>query len=150
MKNEFSIWARWLKRNSLDDIKFPGVYAIALSDKNINGTAFSWRPEIIYVGMTNAKGGLKFRLYQFDNTIKGKDGHGGGLRVRFKYPNYEDLAPQLYVSVCPYECNVKPDCPTALRIMGEVKKQENECLAIFVEKFNQLPEFNDKECSPKK
>ncbi len=150
MKKEFSTWVRWLKRNSLDGIEFPGVYAIARSDKNMDGTAFSWRREIVYVGMTNAKGGLKSRLQQFDNTIKGKDGHGGGQRVHFKYPNYENLTPQLYVSVCPYECDVKSNRPDDLRVMGEVLKQEYECFAIFAETFNQLPEFNDKKLSPKK
>ena len=150
MMTLFSQWIKWTKRNDLLQLQYPGVYAIALSDKNIDGKPFSWRLEIIYVGMTNAKGGLKSRLQQFDNTIKGKEGHGGGRRVRFKYPNYEDLAPQLYVSVCPYECNVESKDPTDLRIMGEVAKQEYECFAIFAETFNQLPEFNDKKRSPKK
>ena len=61
----------------LDHLQFPGVYALVFSDCDISGTAFSWRTEVIYVGMTNAKGGLKSRLQQFDNTIKGGDGHGG-------------------------------------------------------------------------
>jgi len=150
MKKGFSKWARWQERDTLDNIKFPGVYAITLSDKDISGKAFSWRREIIYVGMTNAQGGLKSRLQQFDNTIKGKEGHGGGKRVRFKYRNYKKLSPRLYVSVCPYKCNVKSNLPVDLRIMGDVAKLEYECLAVFVEKFERLPEFNDKERSPKK
>jgi len=149
-KNIFSTWARWPKRNGLDGIEFPGVYAIALSNKNIDGTAFSWRPEIIYVGMTNAKGGLKSRLQQFDNTIKGKDGHGGAKRVHFKHPYYSKLAPILYVSVCPHECNVQLKDPMNLRIMGDVAKFEYECFAVFVEHLGKLPEFNDKKRSPKK
>jgi hypothetical protein len=150
MKNRFSKWARWQERNSLYGIKFPGVYAIALSDKNIDSKAFSWIPEIIYVGMTNAQGGLKSRLQQFDNTVNGKEGHGGGHRVRFKHTDYQKLTPRLYVSVWPHECDVKSNLPADLRIMGDVLKLEYECFAAFVEKFGQMPEFNDKKNSPKK
>ncbi len=150
MKDRFSDWAKWSNRNELQGIQLPGVYAIALSDKDISGNTFSWRREVIYVGMTNAKGGLKSRLQQFDNTIRGGDGHGGAQRVRHKHPNYKKLIPWLYISVCPRECNVLSNDPTNLRVMGEVAKQEYDCLAQFVETFGQLPEFNDKKRSPKK
>jgi hypothetical protein len=50
---------------------------LAYTTRNIAGKHFSWRKEIIYVGMTNAIAGLKGRLKQFDNTILGKIGHGG-------------------------------------------------------------------------
>ena len=149
MKDAFSNWARWSERNSLDRLQFPGVYVIVLSDPDISGAAFSWRPEVIYVGMTNSKGGLKSRLQQFDNTIMGGNGHGGGHRVRFKHPDYGTLAPRLYVSVWPHECNVESNRPVDLRIMGDVVKLEYECLAVFVETFDRLPEFNDKKRSPK-
>jgi hypothetical protein len=149
-KNRFSNWARWSNRNSLDRLQFPGVYAIVISDSDISNTAFSWRPEVIYVGMTNAKGGLKSRLQQFDNTIKGGDGHGGAHRVRFKHPDYANLVSGLYVSVCPHECNVESNQPVDLRIMGDVAKHEYECFAVFAEAFDRLPEFNDKKKSPKK
>jgi hypothetical protein len=155
MMNGFSEWSKWSNRNGLDRLHFPGVYAIALSDSDIAETAFSWRREVIYVGMTNAKGGLKSRLQQFDNTIEGGYGHGGGNRVRFKYPDYDTLAPKLYVSVHPHECNVKWNLPVKLRIMGDVAKHEYECLALFAETCYtetcyRLPEFNDKKRSPKK
>jgi len=79
----FSQWSRCQDRNTLPDLQYPGVYAIALSNDDISGKPFSWRPEIIYFGMTNSKGGLKSRLRQFENTIIGKNGHGGAHRVRF-------------------------------------------------------------------
>jgi len=150
MKTSFSPWAKWTGRNSLSQLGFSGVYAIALSNKDISGMPFSWRSEIIYIGMTNAKGGLKSRLGQFENTIAGGEGHGGAKRVRFKYPDYEKLVPTLYVSVCPYECNVHSNDPVDLRIMGDVAKFEYECFAVFAERFDGLPEFNDKKRSPKK
>ncbi|OQA00196.1 MAG: hypothetical protein BWY71_00797 [Planctomycetes bacterium ADurb.Bin412] len=34
--------------------------------------------------------------------------------------------------------------------MGTVAQKEYESLAVFVEVFNRLPEFNDKRRSPKK
>ena len=150
MKDRFTNWAKWTNRNELQRIQLPGVYAIALSNKDISGNTFSWRREVIYVGMTNAKGGLKSRLQQFDNTIKGGDGHGGAQRVRYKHPDHMKLIPSLYISVCPRKCNVLSNNPIDLRIMGEIAQQEYDCLAQFVEMFSCLPEFNDKKRSPKK
>lgn len=150
MKTLFSTWTKWSKRNELLKLQYPGIYAIALSKKDISGESFSWRSEIIYIGMTNSKGGLKSRLGQFENTIIGKEGHGGAHRVRFKHPNYSKLVSTLYVSICPFECNVQSNDPIDLRIMGEVAKFEYECFALFVEHFGALPEFNDKKRSPKK
>ena len=133
-------------------MKLPGVYAIALCDEDISGTCFAWRREIVYVGMTNSKGGLRSRLQQFENTIKKKDGvgHGGAHRVKYKHPDPDLLIPGLYVSVCPTSCDVLSNQPEDLRAMGEVAKLEYDCFAQFVEAFHRLPEFNDKKASPKK
>jgi hypothetical protein len=150
MKKAFSHWESWAKRAALADLNFPGVYALAISGTDIAATPFLWRPEIIYIGMTNAKGGLMSRLQQFDYTVKGGEGHGGGHLVRFRHSNYAKLNSQLYVSVCPWECDVTSNDPASLRIMGEVAKHEYECLALFVEGFGKLPVFNDKKKSPKK
>jgi hypothetical protein len=125
------------------------VYALAISENDIAGEPFSWRQEIVYFGMTNAKGGLKSRLKQFDDTIRGGSGHGGGHRVRFKHRDYGRLAARLFVSVWPFICDVGSFDPADLRIMGEVAKSEYECLARFADEFGCLPEFNDKKRSPK-
>ena len=79
---DFSKWVSWSERNKLSNIEYPGIYAIAVSKKNISEEAFSWIQEIIYIGMTNSKGGLKSGLQQFDNKITGGNGHGGVHRVR--------------------------------------------------------------------
>ena len=150
MAGTFTLWARWADRGSLADLSLPGVYALAVSANDLSGAAFSWLPESVYVGMTNAKGGLKSRLGQFENTIKGGDGHGGAHRVRFKHPDYVELKASLYVSVCAFRCDVTSEEPADLRIMGDVVKHEYECFAVFREKFGALPEFNDKKRSPKK
>lgn len=150
MTPNFSTWALWKERADLDGLQLPGVYALAISDRDIAGAAFSWCEEIVYVGMSNAKGGLKSRLKQFDNTIRGKKGHGGGHRVRFKHPDYSRLVARLFVSVWTFECNVDLAHPSDLRTMGEVAMSEYECFARFAEKFGCLPEFNDKKRSPKR
>ena len=145
----FSIWTKWENRNSIKGIKFPGVYMIAISKLNISGQQFELIPEICYIGMTNSKAGLRGRLKQFDNTIKGNRGHGGADRFRNKYANYQDLVEMLYVSVAVFECDVNTNAPEDLKIMGEVAYFEYYFLANFVEKFRKLPEFNDKQNSPK-
>ena len=145
----FSPWQSWGRRRKLRGLELPGVYAIAYTGRDISGKRFEWRKEIIYVGMTNAVSGLKWRLNQFDNTIFGKRGHGGADRVRFKYPNYAKLVKKLYVSVAPFKCNVKSNHPTDLRKMGDVAKFEYMSFAHFVERFKKLPKFNNKKESPK-
>ena len=150
MNKKFTKWARWAGRSDLSCLEYPGVYALTISSIDISETPFSWIPEIVYVGMTNAKSGLKSRLRQFDNTIKGKNGHGGGHRVRFKHPDYEKLTANMYVSVCPFFCDVTSEDPSDLRVMGEVTRYEYECFALYIEEFGSLPEFNDKKRSPKK
>src|SRR5580692_86190 len=96
MTKAFSNWESWTQRAAIADLAFPGVYAIAISRVDISAKAFSWRPEIVYVGMTNAKGGLRSRLKQFDDTIRGGNGHGGAHRVRFKHSKYVTLTSRLY------------------------------------------------------
>lgn len=85
IKPIFSKWVRWSEKNNLAGIKYPGVYALVVSDKDISNSKFRLLEEIKYFGMTNSGGGLKSRLKQFDNTILGKSGHGGADRFRYKY-----------------------------------------------------------------
>lgn len=148
-EDKFSAWHKWENRNSLDNIHYPGIYVIAHTDKVLSGARFSWIKDIIYIGMTNSAAGLKGRLKQFDNTIVGKEGHGGADRVRYKYQHYDELTSNLYVSVIPFIVNVKSIQPDDLRVMGEVAKFEYDCFAHYVDKYGELPEFNNKKKSPK-
>ena len=145
----FSAWMPWSDRNSHAEIECPGVYAIARFDSPPDRAQFSLREELIYFGMTNSKGGLKYRLKQFDRTISGHLEHGGADRVLHAYPNYSRLLPKLFVAVAPFPCDVSSNKPSDLCVMGEVAKFEYLCLAAFVRKFGRLPRFNDKSGSPK-
>jgi len=146
---EFSRWVRWKDRLNLKGINNPGVYALSVSTIDISGSEFNWTKEIIYFGMTNSGGGLKARLKQFDDTVVGKEGHGGGERVRYKYRDYGELTKKLFVSICPVECNVKSNQPEDLLKMGEVAYMEYYCFAKYAQLFGHLPEFNDKKNAPK-
>lgn len=148
-EKRFTSWQKWPTREELPGIKYPGVYVLSYLNEDLITTEFSWRKEIIYVGMTNSLSGLQGRLKQFDNTIIGKTGHGGADRVRYKYPDYNTLTQKLYVSVAAFECSPKKATSKDLLIMGDVAKFEYECFAHFQNTFGSLPEFNNKKSSPK-
>jgi hypothetical protein len=145
----FSQWVRWKDRNTLDGVRQPGVYVLAVTTAVLDKKAFDWIEEIAYFGMTNSKGGLKSRLRQFDNTIQWKEGHGGAHRFRNKYRDYHELIKILFVSVSPIECDVRSKTPENLRKMGEIEYLEYFCFAEYVKHYGRLPEFNDKKRSPK-
>jgi hypothetical protein len=148
LEDRFSSWHRWQDRENLDDLTCPGVYAIA-HHPDLGGSPFSWRDDIVYIGMTNSALGLRGRLKQFDNTIVGKTGHGGADRVRYKHRDYAALCKALQVAVAAFNCNVSSIVPADLLIMGEVARFEYVCFAHFVERFGRLPEFNNKKMAPK-
>lgn len=141
----------WEERSKIDGIKNPGVYALAVTTKDISKTPFEYIEEIVYFGMTNSGRGLQARLNQFDYTIaqKKRSVHGGAERFLYKYKDYSKLIKKLFVSVCPVECDVKSNSPEDLLKMGDVAKLEYYCFAKYTEKFKKLPAFNDKKKSPK-
>jgi hypothetical protein len=143
-EERFSRWQRWPDRGDLENLEHPGVYVIAHATESPGGTPFSWRTDIIYIGMTNAEAGLRGRLKQFDNTILGKTGHGGADRVRYKHRDYGALCQRLFVAVAPFKCDVTSGKPSDLRTMGDVAQFEYLCFAHFAEQFGKLPEFNNK------
>ena len=145
----FSKWEKWKERHNIPHLKEPGVYVIAISNKNISGKKFKLIKEIIYFGMTNSNGGLKNRLQSFDNGIKGGNGHGGAQRFYRKFKSKPPF-PKLFVSISPRKREAKSNIPTVWRIEGEILKQECDCIANYAEKYRELPMFNDHKKSPKK
>ncbi len=149
-EKRFSDWLPWQERRELPGKYCPGVYIVALSERNLAGKPFSWRKEIVYIGVTNAVGGLIGRLAHFDDTISGKKlRHGGADRVRYKHRKYSSLSERLFVSVASFDCDVGSKLPDDFRIMGKVVEFEYLCFAQYAEKFGRLPEFNDMKASPK-
>jgi hypothetical protein len=146
---KFSNWVNWSNRNSLAEIKFPGIYCISVIESDISNHLFQFIPEINYIGMTNSKGGLKSRLNQFDNTLKNRLQHGGADRFMHKFNEpYGELVQKMFVSIWSFECEVDSNKYEDLITMGEVAKSEYICFAEYVKIFKELPEFNKKE-SPK-
>ena len=149
-ERRFCEWVAWSERKVIAGAACPGIYVIARSSSDLSGTRFTWLDRIVYVGMTNSVSGLGGRLKQFDATISGRRlRHGGADRVRLKHPNYEKLAPSLFVAVAPFKCDPKSNLPRDLRKMGDVAKFEFECLAEYARRFKRLPQFNDKKQSLK-
>jgi hypothetical protein len=149
---EFSVWSKFDNREHLPNIDLPGIYALAVNDQNMAGTAFEYCREIIYFGMTNARTGLRGRLNAFDNSLRDKKGggHGGAQRVRFDYENGDELARKLYVAICVFECDVTSMERFDLETMGEVARAEYLAFAEYVERYGSLPKYNDKKRSPKR
>lgn len=145
----FSSWKSWEFRETLGDLSFPGIYALAISEKNLSDQRFTWPREIVYFGMTNSIAGLKGRLKQFDNTIIGKTGHGGADRFRNDFQSAEELNPLLYVAVRRFKCDVRSNLPSDLITMGNVAKAEYECFAEYVTIWGSLPKYNNKQEAPK-
>lgn len=149
-EKRFSDWLPWQERRKIPDKHCPGVYVLAFSERSLAEKPFTWRKEIVYIGMTNSVSGLNGRLGHFDDTISGKKlRHGGADRVRFKHRKYESLFPRLFVSVASFDCDVGSKLPDDLRMMGKVVEFEYLCFAQYAEKFGRLPEFNDMKASPK-
>jgi hypothetical protein len=143
-------WVKWENRSKIENIKYPGIYSIAVTDENIEGRQFEMINEIEYIGMTNSNGGLRSRLSQFDSTIKRiRLNHGGAHRFIGKYWNYEEVKDKLYVSICPFECGNNKSNTDDLIAMGEVAKAEYIFWIDYIKKYGRYPIFNDKNSSPK-
>lgn len=171
MRMKFSKWAKWDEReialkmhgkktlSGKDLLKYRGIYALAISEKtDMTGKDFKWEKDIVYFGMTNSIKGFAGRLKQFDNTLRKKRGGGHGGAARFISKNAskkarELLAKKLFVSVSPFfssKPGQKPETPSDLRVMGLVVKAEYDAWATYLEKHKALPEYNNKERSPKR
>ena len=122
MQLDFSPWYRWSERGNYPGIKYSGVYVVAISADAIAGTAFSFRPDVVYVGMTNESSwGLDGRLWEFDSTISlRRCQQGGADRVVFKHRSYEAVCKQLFVALWHKQYDPSGNKPGDLRGKGEV------------------------------
>lgn len=143
-KKTFSPWTKWKNRDTINSLKYPGIYALSYSSVDISEKPFSFTEDVKYIGMTNSQT-LKLRLKQFNETVEGlRNTHGGADRMRFAYQDYKKLLAKLYVSVLPIEYSPKEITPDNLITMGEVAKLEFVYFAEFLKLFGDLPMFNRK------
>ena len=144
-------WYKWKDRNKIENRNQPAVYFIAHSNEDISGNEFSMRKEIVYIGMTISKNGLKGRLDQFENTMKGLfRTHGGAERVMFKHTNYRDFFEKAYISAKIFPLSISRDTPNDWRVKGDCAGHEYKSFADYKEEFKELPEFNDPNKSKKR
>lgn len=126
----FSRWTPWESRFDISGREYPGVYVIAISDDDLAGHAVRWR-DVVYVGMTKSKGGLTQRWSQFQNSIRGRNGHSGGWTIFQALGSFDDWTSNLFVAAMPVRCNPADPNPTDLRRLGWVAYLEYEAFSKF-------------------
>lgn len=151
-KLNFSKWHAWEERNNIDGIDYPGIYAIAIKGINLAGKSLDYN-DVIYIGMTNSQGGIKSRLKQFDNSIRGNPGHSGGRSVYYGNNYCEGLGEynqdwgnnriKPFVAIMPIECDTVNRTPNDLRKMGIVACLEYIAFARYKEVTgDEKPKYN--------
>lgn len=144
-------WTHWHNRQTIKDLNQLGIYFIAFSDKDLEGKPFSMIKEIIYIGMSISMKGVKGRLKQFESAMRGANGrHGGAERVRFKHKDPEAFFKNAYLSVMLFPVSESRKTPKDWKQKGECVKHEYESFGNYLEKYGELPEFNDMKRSKKK
>ncbi len=146
-KLQFSKWMLWEKRNDYSYKRYPGIYLISITSKNLAGRYPSLK-DVSYIGMTNSNGGLTGRWKQLDNSINGKSGHSGGITMKNSLGLYKNWKKKfkLFVVACPVKCETKKSKRSAkdLILMGHVAYLEYEALARYKRLTGKEPKFNKK------
>jgi hypothetical protein len=139
---KFSNWYAWANRLKYPLKEYPGVYLVAITPKaNLSGQ----RPkfvDVVYIGMTRRRTGLRGRWADFDRAIKTGHGHSGG-NIIYKYKGpYSTWSDHLYVAAMGVECDVlNPDEEDYLR-MGWVAYLEYEAFAFYCRDIGGHPRYN--------
>ena len=139
----FRNWRTWDDRHSIGNAKYPGVYILAITRKNLSGSRANVE-DACYIGMTNNQKGLAGRWYQFDRAIHGKRGHSGGNTVYAELGHYSKWNKRLYVAAVPVPCNTRDPSPKDYILMGVVAFLEYAAFAKFrrMRSKRSKPEFN--------
>jgi len=143
----FGKWFYWEDRKNIQGYKHPGVYMIAICNKNLTEKIASF-DEVSYIGMTNSQKGLQGRLSQFDRAIRGLRGHSGGNSIHNKYGSHEEWpsSRKLFVCARSVEFSAKNPTPQDYINMGKVAYLEYAAFARFCKRHPSLykPEFNSR------
>jgi len=139
---KFSEWMIWEDRKKYHLKKYPGVYLIAITDKNLETKKFDDIDynDVVYIGMTRSQAGLNGRWNQFHSSIVGKkyEGHSGGTTIYKDLGPYEKWSEKLFVSAMPFEINVTERKPEVLIKMGYISYLEYYIMAKFIEKTGKV------------
>lgn len=135
---------------NIEDGNYPEIYILAFTDKNLSGQRANPN-DIFYVGMSNARKGIKSRVKQFLNGIEKNGSHSAGMR--FYKENSKGIAfsncnhlEKFFIVSSAFECDVNKGTrtPNDLRIMGEICRLEYHLLAHIKEVTNAEPALNKK------
>jgi hypothetical protein len=141
-KLRFSSWFAWSDRTDFPNAKYPGVYLIAITQRNIARCYPRWC-DVVYIGMTISRGGLAARWQQFFRSIQGGEGHSGGKTIYAELGEYSSWRKKLYVAAKTIDCNVAKPRPRDHRRMGWVAYFEHEAFAKYQEMTGDVrPRFN--------
>ncbi len=140
-KLEFSPWYKWEKRNSYPLCNYPGVYLIAITKQELEGKKPCFQ-DVVYIGMTKQKNGLKGRWQNFQSAISGKEGHSGGIAIYNEKGAYEEWTEKLYVSAMRIKCNVINSTSVDYIKMGWVAFLEYDAFAKYAEEVGGHPKYN--------
>jgi hypothetical protein len=143
-------WASLHPRGSLarPALRFPGAYILAYSEAELDGAAVAAQ-DVLYVGMSNAAGGVRHRLKQFLDGIEKKRQHSGAMRFYREYCGDQPFSKaktgkQLYFAAVTVPCVSNKVTATAgdLRLMGLVACLEYYVIAHVVEVAGRRPPLN--------
>jgi hypothetical protein len=121
---------------------------LAYSDKNLKGRPTK-EADVLYVGMSNAQGGVRSRLIQFRNGIEKYGTHSGAMRF---YREYQRNIPHsrlkkplnFFYAALSIECISEKAKAAAedLRTLGHVACLEFYAIARIREKTGRPPPLN--------
>lgn len=141
---KFTPWVRFDDRKNLPNTQYPGIYAFAISENSLAGREFGLSEKIVLLGVTFKKAGIKGRLEQFNNSIRGKSGIGdkAARRMRREYKDGEELAKRLYVSICHIKCDVTALSREDIGTIYEGARAAYLALEEFHKRYNRHPKYN--------
>jgi hypothetical protein len=135
----------------LDGSQYPGVYALAYTNANLDGQVVEPK-DIFYIGMSTSRGGVRQRLKQFLRGIERSHGHSAGNRFFLEHANgnpwsefkHGNDGKKFYVVFVSIPCKVEKEERTAddLRKMGNVAALEYYMIAYLKECLGKEPELN--------
>jgi hypothetical protein len=129
-------------------LRFPGVYLLAYSKRDLAQKPVEER-DVLYVGMSNAQGGVRVRLKQFRDGIEKNDLHSGARRFYREYQSNRPWsklkgAKSLFYAAISIECVSEKSklTPADLRKLGHVCCLEYYVIARVREKAQRMPPLN--------